>query len=852
MQVQIPRHGTLGNPSKAHVWTNSFAFPLPLNSKIIHYHEFKPNWTQKTEVKFGPARRRDIMVRLQQEKTFNPVGAFDGKHNLYSAVKPLFSSNSQSFYIAFDKDDPRRRQVEVKIVCVGELDLSILRNLRSTNPDQLSYAINMLNVFVQAQPKKDHLYNSTSVFKKNLDTMDRRSIAPLELWRGVFQSVRPTFDRIVVNVDTTVGVVVPDQELERLCYEYLRLRRGEVLSSISSDQFQVLRHFLRGIKVRVMHRGRSEARTIKIRDLVYDVGAESFQKIVQQGDRERSVQITVAEHFYSTYNITIPRGSLGIRGSHEMFPMIFCRTIQQLYQNKVTPDMAAKVLRFGVKNPQQKLSDIKNEWSALEHGHSEYLRGAGIALSGSDHPQHVNGRILDPPKIRYGRNQIEDLGVRPGSWNMVGKALAEPVTLNSWVIVDFTLHEQHTLLAQFVAGLTREMGSFGVSTPQMVEANPCSADQALANACRDYNPGLIVAILREFDADLYTKVKRFGDVVQGVPTQCIKWTDKLWKQNPNRMSQYHANVILKINARLGGVNFVPDDSDIAMKHLKAERTMILGADVSHPSPQSTLPSMAGLAFSFDQCATKYGAEVRLQRSRLEVIEKLEEMVSQALYVFWKKRAKLPKVIYYFRDGVSEGQFKHVFDHENTAIERACTAAETGARLHDAKSKALPPYRPKIVFVVCGKRHHVRFIPRDEPSKDRQGNNNCFPGLVVDSASGFSHPHHVDFYLQSQQGLQGTSRPTHYTILSKIRPPMDLMQGLTYTLCHNYERATKSVKIPAPLVCRRAKFHYDESVDYSDDLSVDSDSPDFASKQLEFYQAHFRPIHHNLRYSMYFV
>jgi eukaryotic translation initiation factor 2C len=55
-----------------------------------------------------------------------------------------------------------------------------------------------------------------------------------------------------------------------------------------------------------------------------------------------------------------------------------------------------------------------------------------------------------------------------------------------------------------------------------------------------------------------------------------------------------------------------------------------------------------------------------------------------------------------------------------------------------------------------------------------------------------------------------------------------------------------------LVCRRAKFHYDEAVDYFDDISVDSDNPAYASKQLDFYKKHFHPIHENLRDTMYFV
>ncbi|KAJ7929263.1 Piwi domain-containing protein, partial [Mycena leptocephala] len=666
------------------------------------------------------------------------------------------------------------------------------------------------------------------------------SIKPLHLWRGVFQSVRPTFDRIVVNVDTTVGVVVPESSLVRLCQEYLREPN---LEHITSAQFQQLRLFLRGIKITVNHPGRREPRTLKIRDLVLSVGEEVFEKVVHQqiGNRE--------QHFRESYNLPIPPGSLGIRGTQELFPITFCRTVQQLYRNKLPPEKSAKVLKFGLKTPKAKLEDINREWAALNHRESEFLRGGGITFSASSTPLEVDGRRLSPPKIQYGSSQyhpggqIEKLETL-GSWNMLDKTFKKPATINSWVIVDFTHRSNSTKLTQFLQKLYHAMqtlGSLWVKPPKQRAGVGYAVEQVLEQACLDYQPDLLVVILNEFDADLYTRVKRFGDITFGVPTQCIvsfrKWTKRLSESSPSHMSQYHNNLLLKR----------AHSTDMAMRHLASQATMILGADVSHPGPQSTLPSVAGLVSSWDMQACKYGAFVRLQRSRLEIIEDLEEMVLSALELFFRKQNSIPRIIYYFRDGVSEGQFDAVFDFEYSAIKNA---------INNFKLKKYPRL-PEIAFIICSKRHHTRFFPRDHPSTDFGGKGNCWPGLVVDSGSRFSHPHYVDFYLQSQKGLQGTSRPTHFTILSDPRPPMDLLQSLTYTLCHCYSRATKSVKIPAPvyyadLVCSRAKFHYDDHVDYFDDISVNSDSPEYNSKQLKFYKEHFHPVHQNLRDTMYFV
>ena len=51
-----------------------------------------------------------------------------------------------------------------------------------------------------------------------------------------------------------------------------------------------------------------------------------------------------------------------------------------------------------------------------------------------------------------------------------------------------------------------------------------------------------------------------------------------------------------------------------------------------------------------------------------------------------------------------------------------------------------------------------------------------------------------------------------------------------------------------LVCRRAKFHFDDQVNYSDDVSVHSDE----SSHMDFYEKHFREINERMKDVMYFL
>ena len=88
-------------------------------------------------------------------------------------------------------------------------------------------------------------------------------------------------------------------------------------------------------------------------------------------------------------------------------------------------------------------------------------------------------------------------------------------------------------------------------------------------------------------------------------------------------------------------------------------------------------------------------------------------------------------------------------------------------------------RANITFIAVGKRHHIRFLPRDSRTADKSGN--CPAGFVVDD--NLTCPGVFDFYLQSQAGLLGSkpakrgffntsithklplaSRPSHYIVI----------------------------------------------------------------------------------------
>ncbi len=301
----------------------------------------------------------------------------------------------------------------------------------------------------------------------------------------------------------------------------------------------------------------------------------------------------------------------------------------------------------------------------------------------------------------------------------------------------------------------------------------------------------LVVVVLPGKTPVYAEVKRVGDTVLGMATQCVQ------AKNVNKTSpQTLSNLCLKINVKLGGVNSILVPS-IRPKVFN-EPVIFLGADVTHPpAGDNKKPSIAAVVGSQDAHPSRYAATVRVQAHRVEIIQELSTMVKEHLMMFYKSTGGYkPHRVIIYRDGVSEGQFLHVLQHELTAIREACIKLETD-------------YKPGITFIVVQKRHHTRLFCSDK--KEQSGKSGNIPaGTTVDI--GITHPTEFDFYLCSHQGIQGTSRPSHYHVLwDDNRFDADELQQLTYQLCHTYVRCTRSVSIPAPayyahLVAFRARYH----------------------------------------------
>lgn len=101
--------------------------------------------------------------------------------------------------------------------------------------------------------------------------------------------------------------------------------------------------------------------------------------------------------------------------------------------------------------------------------------------------------------------------------------------------------------------------------------------------------------------------------------------------------------------------------------------MIIGADVSHTAPGSNEASFAAITVSMDEICARYAAAAETNGIRAEIIttKNIEKMLTP-LIEHWKRTVgggKLPGHVYYFRDGVSAGQYQAVLNCEVEAMKQ---------------------------------------------------------------------------------------------------------------------------------------------------------------------------------------
>ncbi|KAF7295918.1 Argonaute-like protein [Mycena chlorophos] len=724
--------------------------------------------------------------------------AYDGNKILYSAVELRFPHGGSS--IEHTLPDPGRpvlpnrppTQFTVKITLarttMGTSTLQEFVKGKIEEDEELSTAIMGLNSSLKMIPfERHHPVQGRSFFT---DYKARQIGGGVEIWSGIFQSLRPTLGHMLVNVDVSSAPMYKAGSLIDLCQSFLDM--GNPFERTVSNATQLaavllgndqraartrgyLEYFLQGLHIQA----RVAAGTGPLR--TYTVKSVSNRRADQHMFQTHAgATISIAQYYFQASNSPLAQPGLpciGVGSNGAFIPLEKCIVPPGQFMRKDVLDGLIKAKALKTK-PHERLEIIKASIQQLDYAQSQYLADFGIEVE----TQLITApaRVLKAPTITYWNNLRQT--PKDGAWNMADKKFFQPATISYVVVVSCVRINQQTMI-DMARDLITGCETYGI---RLVEKHPyhdsanihhpdpdliarlSTIKMAVQNQqiYRQLNhaQALFVVILPDNqNSQLYTQVKFWGNSQVGVATQCLK-ASKCQRAN----QQYWANVALKINNKRGGVNAILSDSptevgsNIPDPHLS---TVVLGADVSHP-PASVKgpPSFAAVVSTVDKNLAKYVATMRMQHGRQEIISELGQMVQDILRQYMEYQQKVhqltagPQRLVFYRDGVSESQFRQVIDQELPLIKGrlgACTALGIN---------------PKITLIVVGKRHHIRFFPVKPSEADRSGN--AVAGTVIDTT--ITHPFIHDFYLLSHAGILGTSRPAHYSVL--YDPQFTMLMG----------------------------------------------------------------------------
>lgn len=774
----------------------------------------------------------EIENKLKTVVGVNKRFVYDGRKNAFS-TSLTFPNEPVAFDLSFTKPGGQKPETfKIKIKKTAEIGFTqLISFLDSKNQmaDSVLHAMTCLATVLRHETAiNPDMCSVGSSFYSSKDTVPIANA--LEIWRGFHQSFRSMNGSLGLNVDISATTFrkgnVP---LLDFCCEELGLRSPNEFSRVRDFSRQIAAA-LRGTMLVTIHRG------VSIQKFRFgSLSTQPVSKVTFEGADGQ--QMNVATYFETNYRMKIhfPNLPCVMKANGKTgFPFEALSIAPgQRYDRKLSPQQTSDMIRATVIRPDKRATTIMDAvQKRMKYNENVWLKDFGVNIS--DKMMEVPARVLNPPELLFSNNKA--ISPQQGNWNINKVRLYECSRIASYAFLFLTRIDPREA-EQVAATLIGKWSASGIAfmnsdrKPVVKVAQP-SSEQSIVTAMRGayadatsfYGKtcSLIFCIIDPKPAFVYKTIKSVSLIQGGFMTQCML-SKNVYKASAIK-DQYAGNVALKINLKMGGITNILKNT----MPLFDRPTMVCGADVTHAAPGSKESSLAAVVVSHDRYAAKYITYLALHPPRIEMITDMKAIMTKALQDFFKLNNKYPLRIVFYRDGVSQGQFKTVQEIEILAIRAA---------LHDMRLESI-----NLTYIIVQKRHHIRLFPQSSQQGDKSGN--CMSGTVVDQQ--IVHPFEFEFVLQSHGGLQGTSRPCIYHVLTDdSKMTSDQLQRLSFDLCHLPGRATRTISMVAPAYRAHLAAYYGK-------MFVDGGGSDTASSVSGEPMGVLKPLHANVSHSAYYL
>ncbi|KAL5276133.1 AGO2 family protein [Megaselia abdita] len=759
------------------------------------------------DVKIDPDKPKKMFrkaVDLYCKQQFkDALVAYDGKASAYSSVKlPEKSLTQQTVTVSPEFGKPREFKVTLSKTKDMVIDMSVLRTYGSSKvglADKPMRAIQCLEVVLSHHCHEKGVRAGRSFYyrpDKPQDLLDG-----YELWYGIFQAAI-LGQRMLLNIDVSHKAFpkpfVPLTELyDQLSFRgndrnFLELVKGSEIIYTPPKSFD------------------QPSKQYKVNNISYDDTKQYRFKL------EDGKETTVFDYFKSRgYTLKFPNYRLvhvGPRDSKTYLPMELCQMANNNVSNKQTGKrQVTEIIKHSAISSWSRKEKILGLFAYFHAKSSPIIEKFGLKL-GREFIQ-VTAKRLFAPKLEY--FQQRTISPENGVWNADSTSFFKSAGGNSsvplkWCVINLeeSLREDNIrIMGNLLIKICKKNKVLIDDKPQFpvqrIDGRNVDNLSAFLGECVSKYDFVIVVLNRRRNSS-YADVKIAAELERGMLTQCIK-ADTVEKR-ANDSTLY--NILLKLNQKLNGINQRIDKSSQTSIFAKENHLMLIGADVTHPSPtQRDMPSVVGTCATSDPDCTRYNMQFRFQDPKKEIIVSMKEIMVEHLKVYFIDQKSYPTHILYYRDGVADGQFEQVLNEE---LSKGMNLA-FGEISRKAK---IPNYNPKVTCIIVQKRNHTRFFPLSEQQAFKI-NKNVFPGTCCNDV--ICHPNEKDFFLVSHESLKGTARPTKYIVIrDDSNFKFEEIQNLTYQLCHLFPRCNRSVSYPAPaylshLVAARGKVYIENEI-----------------------------------------
>ena len=273
-------------------------------------------------------------------------------------------------------------------------------------------------------------------------------------------------------------------------------------------------------------------------------------------------KVTVEQYYLEKYNVRLTEPNLPLVETTKkdvFYPMELCYlTKGQRYPYKLNETQTAAMIKFAVTRPEGRKAAIAAGLKLLDWSGDKYLKNYGLQIDGK--MLQTKARVLDPPTILFGGNaKIEPKF--SGKWDLRGKKflIGNTAPLKSWGVCVFpaprnapTKEATQAFISAFINAYKGHGGRVENTQPAIIQGTQDvgktveSLFVAAGNQSQ-IRPQMLVFILPTKNSEVYSRIKKSCDCRYGVMSQCMQAAHVL-KNNP----QYHSNVCMKFNAKLGG------------------------------------------------------------------------------------------------------------------------------------------------------------------------------------------------------------------------------------------------------------------------------------------------------------